>query len=129
MKAVRTLLVAVLATVVALPLVWLVLTAFKHHPDAIAPNAKFLPLPGAEIGGAGRAFAPSVEGFAHLADVHEGMESSFLDHFWNSVIVGLSSIYWIAFTYLLVAFSAGCAALSGPITKTRRRSGCTPSSM
>jgi multiple sugar transport system permease protein len=103
MKTVRTVLIVVFTTLAVLPLFWLVLTAFKHHPDAITPSAKFLPFPGAEIGGAGIAFSPSLEGFVHLADVHEGMEASFLDHLVNSVVIGVLS------TGASVALGTSCA--------------------
>jgi multiple sugar transport system permease protein len=103
MKALRTAAILFFTLVGILPLAWLVLTAFKHHPDAITATAKFLPVPGAEVGGSGLAFSPSFEGFAHLSDVHEGMESSFLDHLLNSVVIGVVS------TLASVALGTSCA--------------------
>jgi multiple sugar transport system permease protein len=103
MKALRTTAVVLFTLVGVLPLAWLVLTAFKHHPDAITTTAKFLPFPGTEVGGAGFTFSPSLEGFAHLSEVHEGMEASFLDHLVNSVVVGLFS------TAASVALGTSCA--------------------
>jgi multiple sugar transport system permease protein len=103
MKALRSAAIVLFTLVAVLPLAWLVITAFKHHPDAITTSAKFLPLPGAEVGGPGLAFAPSLEGFLHLSDVHEGMESSFLDHLLNSVVIGVLS------TAASVALGTSCA--------------------
>jgi multiple sugar transport system permease protein len=103
LKILRIALVVLFATLAVLPLAWLLCTAFKHHPDAITASAKFLPLPGAPVGGPGLAFSPSLEGFVHLGDVHEGMEASFLDHLLNSVVIGLVS------TAASVALGTSCA--------------------
>ena len=103
MKPLRTALIVVFTFVGVLPLAWLVLTALKHHPDAITTIAKFLPFPGAAVGEPGFAFSPSVEGFVHLSEVHAGMESSFLDHLLNSVVIGVVS------TAASVALGTSCA--------------------
>ncbi len=91
MKLLRRLVIALFLIVGSLPLVWLALTAFKHHADTITSNAKFLPLPGAPLGADGSAFSPTLEGFEHLAEPHPGAESSFLDHLWNSALIGALS--------------------------------------
>ncbi|HEX9295740.1 MAG TPA: carbohydrate ABC transporter permease [Polyangiaceae bacterium] len=103
MKALRVALIVVYSLVGMLPFAWLVLTAFKHHPDTISSSAKFVPWTGAEVGGPGLAFSPTVEGFAQLADVHEGMEFSFLDHLVNSALIGVLS------TLASVALGTSCA--------------------
>ncbi len=103
MKALRIALIVLYTVGGMLPFLWLVLTAVKHHPDTISPSAKFLPWPGAEVGGSGVTFSPTVEGFAKLADVHEGMESSFLDHLANSAAIGILS------TLASVALGTSCA--------------------
>jgi multiple sugar transport system permease protein len=103
MKAMRAAAIVLFTLVALLPLAWLVLTAFKHHPDAITTNAKFLPAPGALVGGPGALFSPSLEGFTHLADVHEGTDFSFLDHLLNSAVIGLFS------TAASVALGTSCA--------------------
>jgi len=90
-KTLRAFVIAFFLVVGCLPLVWLALTAFKHHPDTIAVNAKFLPLPGAPVGGDGTAFSPTLEGFEHLAEPHPGVEFSLLDHLLNSIIIGVLS--------------------------------------
>ena len=103
MKALRTAVIALFLLVGSLPLLWLGLTAFKHHADTITSSAKFLPLPGAAVGGDGLSFDPTLEGFAHLAEPHAGAEFSFLDHLLNSVVIGLLS------TLASVALGTTCA--------------------
>ncbi len=103
MKILRVAVIAVYTIVAILPLAWLMLTAFKHHPDSITASAKFLPWPGAEVGGDGLAFSPTVEGFSHLAETNEGAESSFLEHLLSSVVVGVLS------TIASVALGTSCA--------------------
>jgi multiple sugar transport system permease protein len=103
MKAVRIAVIMLYGITAMLPLAWLALTAFKHHPDTISASAKFVPWTLAEVGGSGLAFSPTVEGFAKLADVHEGADSSFLDHLLNSALIGLSS------TMASVALGTSCA--------------------
>src|SRR5450755_743222 len=103
MKALRSFVIALFLVIGCLPLVWLVLTAFKHHPDTITVSAKFLPLPSAPLGGGGIAFAPTLEGFEHLAEPHPGMEFSFLDHLLNSILIGVAS------TVASVALGTSCA--------------------
>jgi multiple sugar transport system permease protein len=102
-KALRTAVIVVYSILGVLPLAWLVLTAFKHHADTITASAKFLPVPGAEVGDRGFTFSPTLEGFAHLAEAHAGTEASFLDHLGNSIIVGLFS------TIASVALGTSCA--------------------
>jgi multiple sugar transport system permease protein len=103
MKALRIATIVVYTIVGVLPLLWLALTAFKHHPDTITAAAKFLPLPGSEVGGAGVAFSPTLEGFAHLAEAPTGAEFSFMDHLLNSVVIGVLS------TLASVALGTSCA--------------------
>jgi multiple sugar transport system permease protein len=103
MKALRTLVIVVYTFIGVLPLAWLAVTALKHHPDTITSSAKFVPLPGAEVGGPGLAFSPTIEGFAHLAEAHEGTEFSFLTHLLNSIIIGVLS------TIATVALGTTCA--------------------
>ena len=103
MKALRIVVIVGYTFIGVLPLAWLVLTAFKHHPDTITANAKFLPLPGAEPGGTGFAFSPTVEAFASLAKAHAGSELPFLDYLLNSVVIGLLS------TLASVALGTSCA--------------------
>ncbi len=103
MRTLRVLVIAAFLLVGSLPLVWLGLTAFKAHADTIAANAKFLPLPGVPVGAPGRSFAPTLDGFAHLAEPNSGDESSFLDHLLSSVIVGVTS------TLASVALGTACA--------------------
>jgi len=103
MKTLRIVVIVLYTALGVLPLAWLVLTAFKHHPDTITANAKFLPLPGIEPGGPGFAFTPSLEAFAALAKAHAGSEFSFLDYLLNSVVVGLLS------TLASVALGTSCA--------------------
>src|SRR5262245_42925249 len=91
MKALRIVVITLYSIAGMLPLAWLVLTAFKHHPDTITASAKFIPIPGVSIGGEGLAFAPTVEGFSHLAETTAGTEFSFLDHLLNSTIIGILS--------------------------------------
>jgi multiple sugar transport system permease protein len=102
-KVLRAAVIAIFLVVSSLPLLWLALTAFKHHPDTITTSAKFLPVPGAEVGGDGLTFDPTVEGFVHLAEPHVGAEFSFLDHLLNSVIIGVLS------TLASVALGTTCA--------------------
>ena len=68
MKALRIAVITLYTFVGVLPLLWLVLTAFKHHPDTITASAKFIPIPGVAPGGEGLSFAPTIEAFAHLAE-------------------------------------------------------------
>jgi len=103
MKALRIAVITLYTFVGVLPLLWLILTAFKHHPDTITASAKFIPIPGAEIGGAGLSFAPTIEGFAHLAEAPAGAEFSFLEHLLNSTIIGVMS------TLASVALGTSCA--------------------
>ncbi len=103
MKALRSVVIVIYLIVGCLPLAWLTLTAFKHHADTITASAKFLPLPGAEVGGEGFAFDPTIEGFAHLAEPHAGAEFSFFDHLLNSVVIGVLS------TLASVALGTTCA--------------------
>jgi multiple sugar transport system permease protein len=103
MKALRSFVIALFLVIGCLPLVWLVLTAFKHHADTITVSAKFLPLPGAPLGGDGIAFAPTLEGFEHLTEPHPGMEFSFLDHLLNSILIGVAS------TLASVTLGTSCA--------------------
>ena len=103
MKILRVAVIALYTIIAILPLAWLILTAFKHHPDSITASAKFIPWPSAEIGGDGFAFSPSVEGFSHLAETSEGAESSFLEHLLSSVVVGVLS------TIASVALGTSCA--------------------
>ena len=51
MKALRIAVITLYTFIGVLPLLWLVLTAFKYHPDTITANAKFIPDPRS---GAGR---------------------------------------------------------------------------
>jgi len=90
-KALRIAVVGIYGALGVLPLAWLLLTAFKHHPDTITATAKFIPWPGAEVGGPGFAFSPTIDSFAHLAEAHAGTEFSFLDHLANSILIGLFS--------------------------------------
>jgi multiple sugar transport system permease protein len=103
MKALRALVILTGTVLSALPLVWLALTAFKHHPDTVTATAKFLPWPGAPVGGEGFAFSPTFEAFEHLGQTTSGSEFSFLDHVVNSLIVGVLS------TCASVAFGTFCA--------------------
>ena len=103
MKALRIAVITIYTFIGVLPLAWLVLTAFKQHPDTITVNAKFLPIPGAELGGSGFAFSPSIDAFASLAKAHAGSEFSFLDYLLNSVAIGLLS------TLASVALGTSCA--------------------
>ncbi|HEX3849801.1 MAG TPA: carbohydrate ABC transporter permease [Polyangiaceae bacterium] len=103
MKALRTAVIALYLVVGCLPLFWLALTAFKHHADTITADAKFLPLPGAAVGADGPAFAPTLEGFVHLAEPHAGDEFSFIDHLLNSIVIGVLS------TLSSVALGTTCA--------------------
>ncbi len=74
-----------------LPLLWLVLTAFKHHPDAITTTAKFVPIPGTAVGSAGVAFSPTLEAFGATGRAAADGEPNFLDYVLNSAIIGLCS--------------------------------------
>jgi multiple sugar transport system permease protein len=103
MKPLRIAVIAIYTFVGVLPLLWLVLTAFKHHPDTITANAKFIPIPGVVPGGEGLTFAPTTEGFSHLAEAAAGTEFSFLDHLLNSTIIGVLS------TLASVALGTSCA--------------------
>ena len=91
MKALRIAVITLYTFVGVLPLLWLVLTAFKYHPDTITASAKFIPIPGVAPGGEGLSFAPTIEGFAHLAETTAGTEFSFLDHLLNSTVIGVMS--------------------------------------
>jgi multiple sugar transport system permease protein len=103
MKALRIVTIVLYTVIGVLPLAWLVLTAFKHHPDTITASAKFLPLFGSEVGGAGVAFSPTAEGFLHLAEAHAGAEFSFMDHLVNSALIGVFS------TLASVTLGTSCA--------------------
>jgi multiple sugar transport system permease protein len=103
MKPLRIVVITVYTIIGVLPLLWLVITAFKHHPDTITADAKFIPIPGVTPGGEGFAFAPTVEGFSHLAETSSGTEFSFLDHLLNSTIIGVLS------TLASVALGTTCA--------------------
>jgi multiple sugar transport system permease protein len=103
MKALRIAVITLYTFVGVLPLLWLVLTAFKHHPDTITASAKFIPIPGTAIGAEGLSFAPTIEGFAHLAEAPAGAEFSFLEHLMNSTIIGVLS------TLASVALGTSCA--------------------
>jgi multiple sugar transport system permease protein len=103
MKALRVVVIVLYTFVGVLPLAWLALSAIKHHPDTITANAKFVPVPGAEVGGPGFAFSPTTDGFAHLAEAHTGTDFSFIAHLLNSIIIGLVS------TIATVALGTTCA--------------------
>ena len=103
MKTLRTAVIVTYTVIGILPLAWLLLTAFKHHPDTITASAKFLPSPGAEVGGPGFAFSPTVEALANLGKPHAGSEFSFLDYLLNSILIGLFS------TLASVALGTSCA--------------------
>ncbi len=102
MKALRTIVIVAYSVVGVLPLAWLVLTAFKHHPDTITASAKFLPIPGTQVGAPGFAFSPTVEALTDLAKIHPGSEHSFLDYLVNSMLIGLFS------TLASVALGTSC---------------------
>jgi multiple sugar transport system permease protein len=86
-----------------LPLAWLVLTAFKHHPDAIATTAKFVPRLGTPVGGASVAFSPTLDAFRMASDAGGDGEASLLGYVLNSAIIGLCS------TMASVALGTSCA--------------------
>jgi multiple sugar transport system permease protein len=87
----------------ALPLAWMALSSIKHRDDTISQHPRVLPLPGAEPSAGSLAFAPTLESWRELADVHAGAQHSFWHHLANSVVIGLLS------TLASVALGTACA--------------------
>ncbi len=84
--------------VAALPLVWMLVTSFKHYPDTISPEAKVLP-----TGQGEHSFEPTTEGYEKLSQpIHVGGKS-FFHYLGNSILIGLLS------TAASVALGTACA--------------------
>jgi len=91
LKYLRWIGIGVYVTVGALPLLWLLLTSLKPHEDVICPHAKFVPLPGAEAGGEGVTFSPTLKAYTALHAKSKREAHSFFHYLWNSVIIGVLS--------------------------------------
>lgn len=86
----------------ALPLVWLILTAFKSRLDSISTTARFLPTPG-PVPDEGIWFRATLDGFRALGEVYAGAAHPFGHYLWNTVVIGTSS------TVAAVLLGTACA--------------------
>ncbi len=91
MRLARWIVIALGFLFAALPLVWMVLSSFKHQADTITPHVKFVPALAAPADPDSTAFELTGEAYAGLSVVHAGAQASFWEHLANSVIIGLVS--------------------------------------
>ena len=91
MKFLRWLVIVSYFFLATWPLVWLVMTSFKHKEETISSTATFLPAFGGKTDGGGVFFHVTTAGYRLLTRPHTGVSYSFFHYLGNSMVIGLIS--------------------------------------
>ena len=103
MRPIRAVLITTYLILASLPLAWMTITSIKHYDDTISRNARFVPAPSAHSSDQSIVFAPTLQGYARLAEPRRSTGYSFFHYLINSIVIGVAS------TIAAVALGTSCA--------------------